>query len=82
MVSGAGADRLMQRSDQELDPATRAQEIQRLGAMLAQDLPMLPLFALPNVAAWRTDKIGGVDPTDVSSPYGFFFNMNTWYVPS
>lgn len=73
------ADKLMEDSDQELDPAVRAQQIQRLGALLARDLPMLPLFAEPNVAAWRTDKIGGVDPADASSPYGFFVNMSTWH---
>jgi peptide/nickel transport system substrate-binding protein len=72
------ADQLMQDSDQELDPAVRAQQIQRLGAFLARDLPMLPLYAVPNVASWRTDRITGVDPADVSSPYGFFFDMATW----
>jgi peptide/nickel transport system substrate-binding protein len=72
------ADELMQDSDQELDPAVRAQQIHRLGVLLARNLPMLPLFALPKVAAWRTDRIEGVDPADVSSPYGFFVNMSTW----
>ena len=39
-------------------------------------------FVLPNIAAWRTDKIAGVDPADVSNPYGFFFAMSTWYAAS
>jgi peptide/nickel transport system substrate-binding protein len=75
------ADALMQKSDQELDTAKRAAMIQQIAALSAQDLPMLPVDVIPNVAAWRTDKIGGVDPNDVSSPYGFFFGMDKWYVP-
>jgi hypothetical protein len=68
----------MDASDQELDPARRVQILQRLDDLVADDLPILPLDVLPRVAAWRTDRIGGVDPADVSSPYGFFVNMSTW----
>jgi len=73
------ADALMQASDQELDQTKRAEQIQQIAALSAQDLPMLPVDVLPNIAAWRTDKIAGVDPASLSSPYGFFFGMSTWY---
>jgi len=73
------ADALMQQSDQELDVAKRAALIQQIAALTAQDLPMLPVDILPNIAAWRTDRVAGVDPNDLSSPYGFFFGMTTWY---
>ena len=73
------ADALMQQSDQELDATKRAPLIQQIAQLTAQDLPMLPVDVLPNIAAWRTDKIGGVDPADLSSPYGFFFGMDKWY---
>ena len=43
---------------------------------------MLPVDVLPNIAAWRTDKIAGVDEASLSSPYGFFFGMTTWYAAS
>jgi peptide/nickel transport system substrate-binding protein len=76
------ASRVMEASDQQLDPAVRASEIQQVGSLLARDLPMLPLFALPNVAAWRTDEIEGVDPSSVSSPYGFFFDVSSWHFAS
>ena len=69
----------MQDSDQELDVAKRAALIQQIAALTAQDLPMLPVDILPNIAAWRTDRVAGVDPNDLSSPYGFFFGMTTWY---
>jgi peptide/nickel transport system substrate-binding protein len=79
--SNKQADALMQQSDQELDPTKRAALIQQIAALSASDLPMIPVDVLPNIAAWRTDKIGGVDPNDLSSPYGFFFGMDKWYVP-
>jgi len=75
------ATTIMKQSDTEVDRTKRAQEIQQLDTIMAQDLPVLPLDILPNIAAWRTDKIAGVDPADVSNPYGFFFNMANWYVP-
>jgi peptide/nickel transport system substrate-binding protein len=76
------ADALMLSSDQELDQTKRASEIQQIAALSATDLPMLPVDVLPNIAAWRTDKVAGVDPTSLSSPYGFFFGMSTWYAAS
>jgi peptide/nickel transport system substrate-binding protein len=76
------ADALMHSAGQELNVDKRAQETQQLATIMAQDLPMLPVDVLPNIAAWRTDKIAGVDPADVSNPYGFFFAMSTWYAAS
>ena len=72
-------DRLMQRSDQELDVAARTKEIRQLGLLLAEDLPMLPLDVPANVGVWRSDRIAGIDPRDLSSPYGFFAGLSSWY---
>jgi peptide/nickel transport system substrate-binding protein len=80
--SNPRADQLMSSSDQQLDATQRAQEIQQLGTLMAQDLPMLPVDILPNVSAWRTDKIAGPVGTWNSSAYGLFFNMNQWWVPA
>jgi len=74
------ADDLMQQSDQELDVPKRAALIQQIAALTADELPMLPVDVLPNIAAWRTDKIAGVDESSLSSPYGFFFGMTQWYL--
>jgi hypothetical protein len=62
----------------------RAATIQQLGTLMAQEdqLPMIPVDTLPNIAAWRTDKVAGVQDSDLTSPYGFFFNMNKWYAAS
>jgi peptide/nickel transport system substrate-binding protein len=75
------ADALMAQSDQELSVAKRAQLIQQVGALMAQDLPLLPIDVLPNVSAWRTDRVAGPVGAWNSSAYGLFFNMNQWYVP-
>jgi peptide/nickel transport system substrate-binding protein len=78
------ADALMQKSDQQLVDTERAATIQQLGTLMAQptELPMIPVDTLPNIAAWRTDKVAGVQDSDLTSPYGFFFNMNKWYAAS
>ncbi len=76
------AERLLVRSDQELDPTARAQDLQAAGRILAEKLPILPLSALPNVGAWRSDRIGGVDPADLSSPYGLLAGLSNWYLLS
>jgi peptide/nickel transport system substrate-binding protein len=78
----AQADEIMLSAGQELNVDKRAEETQSLAVILAQDLPFLPVDVLPNIAAWRTDRIAGVDPNDLSSPYGFFFGMSTWYAAS
>jgi hypothetical protein len=33
-------------------------------------------------SASRTDRITGVDPADVSSPYGFAFGAASWFAQS
>jgi peptide/nickel transport system substrate-binding protein len=73
---------LMHQSDQELDPAKRAQLIQQIGQLQAQDMPALPLYVLPNVFAWRKDALAGPLGQYVSSVYGPFFNMDLWYQAS
>ena len=76
------ADDIMSQAAVELDQAKRAELTQQLQVLMAQDIPFLPVDVLPNIAAWRTDKIAGVDPADLSNPLGFFFNMSTWYAAS
>src|SRR5205085_5419809 len=53
------ADKLMHESDAELNPTKRTQEIHQIGALVAQDFVGIPMYILPDVSAWRTDKIAG-----------------------
>jgi peptide/nickel transport system substrate-binding protein len=73
---------LMHQSDQELDPAKRLDLLNQVYAAEATDFLSLPLYVLPNVGAWRTDKVAGPLSDYIPSNLGMFFNMNEWYVPS
>jgi ABC-type transport system substrate-binding protein len=73
---------LMHQSDQELDPAKRLELFNQIYALEAQDFLLLPLYQLPNVGAWRTDKVAGPLGDYIPSNLGMFFNMNEWYVPA
>jgi len=73
---------LMKQSDAELDPAKRLDLLNQVYALEAQDSVFLPLYVLPNVGAWRTDKVAGPLSDYIPSNLGMFFNMNEWYVPS
>jgi peptide/nickel transport system substrate-binding protein len=69
---------LMHQSDETLDPEGRLQLMDQIYALEAQDFLSLPLYTLPDLAAWRTDRIAGPIGQYVGLPYGLFFNMNEW----
>jgi peptide/nickel transport system substrate-binding protein len=74
------ADALMTQSDQELDVNARADELNQVYALEAQDFLSLPLYVLPSVGAWRADKIGGPIDAYISSNLGMFYNTPEWYL--
>jgi peptide/nickel transport system substrate-binding protein len=76
------ADRLMREADRELDPNRRADLMNLVYQLEAFDSLSLPLYVVPAVSAWRTDKIAGPVGAWNSSPYGLFFNMEEWYLAS
>ena len=63
-------------------PQTRVQDFNQLYALEAKDVISLPLYVLPNVGAWRTDKIAGPVGSYVPSNLGMFYDMNRWYLAS
>lgn len=71
---------LMHQSDQELDPAKRLDLFNQIYAAEAADFLSVPLYVLPNVGAWRTDKIAGPISDYIPSNLGMFFNLNEWYL--
>jgi peptide/nickel transport system substrate-binding protein len=73
---------LMHQSDQELDPAKRLDLLNQVYAAEARDFISLPLYVLPNVGAWRIDKIAGPISDYIPSNLGMFWNMNLWYLAS
>lgn len=71
------ASALMLESDQTVDEAARVELIHQIGAFLAEDAVMLPLFQFPNIAAWRTDKLGGPVDKDAAN-YQAWQNVWEW----
>ena len=72
------ADKLLTESDQAVDPVKRLDLIHKIGDLVRQDVAWLPLYQLPTITAWRTDKITGPIGTFTSSPPGGFWNMYDW----
>ncbi len=74
------ASALMLESDQNVDEASRVDQIHQIGAFLAEDAVMLPLYQFPNIAAWRTDKLSGPIDKDAANYLAF---QNIWeWVPA
>lgn len=71
------ASALMSESDQTVDETARTDLIHQAAAFLAEDAVMLPLYQFPNIAAWRTDQLGGPVDKDASNYMGFQ-NIHEW----
>lgn len=71
------ASALMTQSDQTVDETARADLIHKIAGFLAEDAVMLPLYQFPNIAAWRTDQVGGPVDKDASN-YQAFQNIYDW----
>ena len=65
--------------DAELDEAERLRLVHELGALLADDVPWIPLYMLPNLLAWDPEVLDGPGKY-VSSVYGGFYDLFDWTV--
>ena len=65
--------------DAELDEAERLKLVHELGALLADDVPWIPLYMLPNLLAWDPEVLEGPGKY-VSSVYGGFYDLYDWTV--
>jgi peptide/nickel transport system substrate-binding protein len=72
------ATQLMRQSDGVLDPARRLLVMDQIYAIEARDFLSLPLYAIPDLAAWRTDRVGGPIGAYTGALSGLLFNMNEW----
>lgn len=74
------ADALETQSDSELDVTKRAQLLQQVYALQAADfMPGVPLYTLPQITAWRSDKIAGPVGAWNNTFYSGFWNIDEWY---
>lgn len=71
------ASALMVASDQNLDVASRVDQIHEVAHALATDFVMLPLYQFPNIAAWNTTKLGGPVDADAAN-FMAFQNWDQW----
>ena len=65
--------------DAEIDEAARLELVRELGTLLAEDVPWIPLYVLPNLLAWNPEVLKGPGAW-VSSVYGGFYDMYDWTV--
>ncbi|WP_334149839.1 peptide ABC transporter substrate-binding protein [Microbacterium sp.] len=70
-----GLDELLGQVDSEIDPDARAAASHEADALIAENVPSLPLDAVPNVLLW-SDTVGG--PLQINPVEGPFWNLAEW----
>ena len=76
----AAVTELTRQADRELDPEVRLDLVHQIGAEARADVAWIPLYQLPNLTAWRSDRLGGPIGTFTASSYGGFSNMYDWFL--
>ena len=73
--SDSEADSLMRRSDRQVDDAARAATLARLQRIIADQVPLIPLYQQPNTVV-HTTALSGVreNPTQAE----VFWNSGVW----
>jgi peptide/nickel transport system substrate-binding protein len=69
------ATTLMNQSQTELDPAKRAKLFQQADALMANDVPSIPMYARPNPLIWKSDILGMKNNPAI---VGFSWNIEDW----
>lgn len=70
-----GLDDLLGQVDSEIDPDARIAASHDADALIAENVPSLPLDAVPNVLLW-SDTVGG--PLQINPVEGPFWNLAEW----
>jgi peptide/nickel transport system substrate-binding protein len=68
---------LIRQTDTILDPDERAAVYNRANELIAQDLPVLPLYQWPLLFAWYDDIVGPIDNPTLQGPT---WNAGQWYI--
>ena len=69
------ATALMNKSQTELDPAKRAALFQQADALMANDVPTIPMYARPNPLIYKSSVLG---MKNNPSQVGFSWNIEDW----
>jgi len=75
----AQADALMTQADNQLDLTQRVSLEQQAWKIMFDEYAYLPLYDLPNVTIWRSDKVAGPVGVSNSHPLSTFINSDQWY---
>jgi peptide/nickel transport system substrate-binding protein len=73
---------LLEASDQAIDEAERAELLNEADALIAEDLPLIPLLTLPRMVVYDTTAVGGINVSPgTESISGMYANWNAedWY---
>jgi ABC-type transport system substrate-binding protein len=73
------ADSLMKQADNTADPAQRVSTLKKVFKIMFDDAAFLPLYNLPNVTMWRSDKVAGPIGDGNPDPYSPFIFSDQWY---
>jgi peptide/nickel transport system substrate-binding protein len=71
------ATEFLESSDTLLDPAARADAMNQADALMAADIPTIPLYQKPTFLAFNT-KLHGV--SDNATQEGFAWNIEEWWI--
>jgi peptide/nickel transport system substrate-binding protein len=69
------ATKLMDASNSELDPHKRALDFAKADALMANDVPSIPLYSRPNPLIWKSGITG---MSNNASLTGFAWNAESW----
>jgi len=70
------AEALMSRADTTVDPTRRAELVKQANAIIAEQVPVVPLFQSPDVVAWSTRVQGlRLNPAGLHT-----WNIEQWWV--
>ncbi len=72
--SNPEVDELFNQADAELDEETRAELLNEVDTILWDDLPVIPLFQVPEFLAWN-ERVGNVEHNGYN---GFMYNAPRW----
>ncbi len=70
------AERVMTQADTAVDPVERAKLVHEANAIIAEQVPLLPLFQSPDVVAWRSHVQG----LKLNPSANHTWNMDEWWV--
>jgi peptide/nickel transport system substrate-binding protein len=70
------ATTLMDKSNSELNPTLRAKDFQQADALMANDIPTIPMYSRPNPLIWKSDLLGLKNNASLT---GFAWNVEQWH---